>query len=453
MAYEFKFPDIGEGLVEGELTTWLVKEGDYVKEDQPLCEVMTDKANVEIPSPVNGRIVKMLAKEGEIVPVHQVILHIDRDAAPGAAAPKSGSNGSAAASKPASAATPAPASSAGSTDASQFDDIPLFSPTAPPKKRGATPAPEPVAAAAPSAPVSRHGLPARPLAAPATRKLARELGVDLKTVAGSGPAGRISPTDVRRAAQQPSAAPVRAAAVSAPTAPAGGERREPLKGLRRKIAENMVKSKQTAPHYSFFEEVDLTQLVQLRKEMKPLAESKGVHLTYMPFYVKAVVHALKQFPLVNSMLDDATQEIVYKNYYHVGIATATEQGLLVPVVKNCDQLSIWEIASEIKRIADAARNNRANLDDLKGSTFTLTNVGTIGGLMSTPIINHPEVGIMGIHAIKQKPWVVNGQIGIRDISVLSCSFDHRVVDGAVGAQFLIEVIRMLENPGMLGFVD
>jgi pyruvate dehydrogenase E2 component (dihydrolipoamide acetyltransferase) len=422
--FEFRLPDIGEGVVEGEIVKWLVKEGDAVKEDQPVVEIMTDKATVEIPSPKSGTIVKRFWEEGQICPVGQGLVLI---AAAGGA--------------PAQVAPAAPAT--------------MQHPGAKAEPAAATPAAAPKANGN-GASSNGHAAPAatgeKALAAPATRKLARELGIDINAVAGTGPHGRVTQDDVR-AFQAGGGAP--AAAAKAPAAPmprgaAEDEERRPLRGLRRKIAEKMVQSAFTAPHVTTFDEVDLTALVAMRARMKPKAEAAGVKLSYMPFFMKAVIAALRQFPLFNASLDDATNEIVVKKRYHMGFAAATDNGLLVPVVKDADQKSLLQIAREMGEIAERTRAGKATADELSGSTFTISNVGSIGGLFATPIINHPEVAILGVNSLKKRPVVMpDGSIQARDMMYLGLSFDHRVSDGAEAVQFLNAVISYLQDPELL----
>lgn len=416
--FEFRLPDIGEGVVEGEIVKWLVKEGDVVKEDQPVVEIMTDKATVEIPSPKGGTIVKRYWEEGQICPVGQALVLIA-----GAGSP------------PAQLAPAAPATH-----------------HTPGAKAEPTP---PLTAQAPAANGNGHAV-ARPdgqkaLAAPATRKLARDLGIDLHAVPGSGPHGRVTQDDVR--AFQGGAAPAAAAAaprVAVPVASAEGDERRPLRGLRRKIAEKMVQSAFTAPHVTTFDEVDLTALVAMRARMKDKAAAMGVKLSYMPFFMKAVIAALRQYPLFNASLDDTTNEIVVKQHFHLGFAAATDNGLMVPVVKHADQKSILAIAREMGEIAERVRAGKGTADELSGSTFTISNVGSIGGLFATPIINHPEVAILGVNTIKKRPVVMpDGSIVARDMMYLGLSFDHRVNDGSEAVQFLNTVIAFLADPELL----
>ncbi|HEY9900796.1 MAG TPA: dihydrolipoamide acetyltransferase family protein [Pantanalinema sp.] len=441
--FDFRLPDIGEGVVEGELVTWLVKPGDEVGADQPMFEVMTDKATVEIPSPRKGKILATFGKEGEIINVGDVVVTIEM--APGQTAPVMHGHDRA-------PEAPAPAVAGASCSATQlFDTLPTGAPIA-----------EVVTEVPAELPQFEAGR--RVLATPATRKLARELGVEIGRVPGSGINGRVVKGDVSAFHQRlsapvtpavaPVAAPAPVAAVAAvpaaaPLASFGPEERIPMKGVRKKIAEKMVQSKFTAPHFTYMDEMDATKLIALRAESKPLAEAEGIKLTYLPFIMKAVVAALKQFPTLNASLDDATNELVIKHYYNLGIAVAGENGLIVPVIKDVDKKSILELAKEIAEVAERARIGRNNPDDLKGGTFTLSSIGNVGGLFATPIINHPEVGILAIMKIQDRPVVRDGAIVAAKMMNLALSFDHRVVDGAVGADFTNLVIKLLENPTKL----
>ena len=407
MVFEFKLPDVGEGVAEGEVVKWLVKEGAEVKENQPLVEIMTDKVNVEISSPKKGTILKLNAKEGEVVKVGQVLLVI-------------GEKGEQA-------------------------------PTGPPPSTPATPAqvvakPAEVTRTATVVPAAAPKKPQEILATPSTRKLARDLGVDLAIVQGTGPGGRITDDDVRRfkeSGRRPAAV-----AVTVPTK-AGVEERVPLRGIRRKIAEHMIKSTHTAAHVSHVDEVDMTEVVHLREKAKVSAEKRGVKLTYLPFIIKALIPALKQYPYLNASLDDEREEIILKKYYNIGIATNTEQGLVVPVIKDADHKSITQLAEEVAKLSERARTGQLTLDEIQGSTFTITNVGAIGGVFATPIINYPEVAILGVHKITKRPVVKDNQIVIRDMTYFSVSFDHRVLDGAMAAQFMTTIKQYLEDPKLL----
>ncbi len=393
MAYEVRLPDIGEGVAEGEIVRWLVQEGEAVKEDQPLVEVMTDKASVEIPSPRTGIISGLHAEEGATVPVGTLIVTIEvaDDAA-------SGSNVSHAHAAPAAAAAPSAAASAPATAA-----------------------------------------PARIEATPAVRALAKELGVSLESVKGTGPNGRITAEDVRAGGGPASA--------TAPTMSSRGpETRVPLRGMRRKIADHMRRSLSTAAQFTFVAECDFTGLVEHRRALKPKAEAAGVKLTYLAYLFRALPGVLREFPLLNASLDDAASEVVLKGSYHLGIATNTVDGLTVPIVHDADQKGLFALAREIERLATAARDHHLKLDELQGGTFTVTSTGTRGGLLATPILHHPQVAILGVHAITQRPAVVDGSIVARDMGNLSLSLDHRVVDGQVGADFLYTLIERLQQP-------
>jgi len=284
------------------------------------------------------------------------------------------------------------------------------------------------------------------LATPATRKLARDMGVDLATVQGTGPGGRITDDDVRLFKDVGRSA---AAVAITVTGPRGVEERVPMRGIRRKVAEHMVKSRDSTAQVTHVDEVDMTEVVHLREKAKDSAEKRGIRLTYLPFIIKALVLALKKYPYLNSSLDDEKQEIVLKKYYNIGIATDTEQGLLVPVVKAAEHKSITQLAEEISKLSEKARAGQLTLDEIQGSTFTVTNVGGIGGVFATPIINYPEVAILGVHKITKRPIVKDNQIVIRDMTYLSVSFDHRVLDGAMAAQFMNAIKQYLEDPKLL----
>ncbi len=399
MVFEFRLPDIGEGLAEGEVVRWLVKEGDALVEDQPMVEVMTDKATVEIGSPRKGRVVKRMFAEGDRCPVGKVLLTIDVEG-----------------------------------------DAPALKPSAAPAE-AARPAP---GAAAKAGNGVSAGAGAAVLATPATRKLARDIGVDIREVAGTGPAGRITLDDVRAHGQ---GAPVVAARPQAPAARLQGEAtRIPFRGLRKKIAETLVRSKHTAPHATYVEEVDCTALVALRAEVNARGGDK---LSFLPFIIKATLSALRKFPQMNAMLDDEAGEILQWKSLHIGLATATENGLIVPVIRDADGKSLAQLGQEIERLAEATRTGKAAREELMGSTFTITSLGALGGVMATAIINPPEVAILGVHRIAKRPAVVGDQIVIRDLMNLSLSFDHRVIDGFDAAQFVAEIKRSLEAPAAL----
>jgi len=384
MRFEFHLPDIGEGVVEGEIVEWKVAEGDAVALDQPLVDIMTDKATVEIPSPRAGRIAEIKFAAGDTCPVGEILVVIDTDAA----------------------ATTAPGA-------------------------GAAPAPG-----------NGHR---RVKATPATRRLARSLGVELTVVPPTGKRGRVTSEDVRRVADAGTALAVR-------EQPTGLEERIPFRGVRRRIAENMVRSKFTATHFTYVEEVDATELVALRERTKQGALERGIKLTFLPFIIKAIVAGLKKWPQLNATLDEDAGEIVLKHYYHIGVAAQGPRGLVVSVVRNADRLSIYQIAAEIERLSEAVESGSATREELTGSTFSISSLGKIGGVLATPIINYPEVGIVGVHKIEQRPAVRDGQIVARWLTNLSISLDHRVVDGWDGAMFLQEVKALLEDPTRM-FMD
>ncbi len=444
MAYEFKLPDIGEGLTEGEVVKWLVKEGDTVVEDQPMVEVMTDKATVEITAPTAGVIADIRAEEGEVVPVGNILVVIDNgtgDAAPAAEkaeAPKADAKADARTDAPAAETPPA---------------APAPAPAAP-----ASPVAAPVAAASAS---SGKPLRDRTLAAPATRKLARTLGIDINTVVATGDHDRVTRSDVEGHAVAPAAAPAAAAPAAGaapvatkalPTAAVGAARadeRVPLRGLRSKIAEQMVRAKQMSPHFTFAEECDMTNLVALRKEAKASAAEYGIKLTYLPFIIKALASCFRKFPAINAVVDDSDNSYVIRGEVNIGLATDTPDGLTVVVIKRCEQLSILQIAQEIQRLTVAARDKKIGVEDLKGSTFTITSAGSIGGIMATPILNYPEVGILGVYKIAKRPVVVDDEIVIRSMANMTITLDHRIVDGATAAHFMNELVRLLQNPGLM----
>jgi pyruvate dehydrogenase E2 component (dihydrolipoamide acetyltransferase) len=415
---QFKLPELGEGVHEGEMVKWKVKKGDAVKYDQPLCEIMTDKATVEIPSAFQGVVADLHAKEGETVKVGQLLLTFE-----GA--------GQAVAAKPAEA--PAPAAHA----------APAPMHTAAPAGNGHT-APAMAAGATVAGEVS---IATRVLAAPSTRRFAREHDVDLGRVPATGPHGRVMKEDIESFLTRgpaPSAArmPVQAR-----------EERVAFKGLRKKISEKMRLSKDKAAHFTYVEEADATELVKLRGQAKDIGAKQGIKVTYLPFIMKAMVAALKHYPILNSSLDEERGELVYKHYFNIGLSIQTDDGLTAPVVKNVESKSVLELAKEIQDLVDRARAKKLTREDFEGGTITLTNAGSIGGLFATPVINFPEVAILGFNKIFRKPVVktMGGkeEIVIRDWTYFSISLDHRVVDGAIGAEFMNLFIRYIENPSLL----
>ena len=395
MNFEFKLPDIGEGVVEGEVVRWLIQEGEQLREDQPMLEVMTDKATVEITSPVSGKVVRKGGEEGDIVEVGSTLLTIALD---------------------------------------KDSKVPVM------VGHGALKAHfKPVGK---KAKAPRSG---RVLATPAVRRMARELGVDISRVQGSGPGGRVIQQDLQRASE----APTKASKKADRAGEAAAEESVPYRGIRRKVGDHLVFSKRSAPHYTYVEEADVTELVGLRRELLSLHPEENVRLTYLPFIVKAVATGLKEYPLVNASLNEEKGVILLKKHYNIGIATATPEGLMVPVVKNADQKELLELAREIQDLSESVRSGKTKLENLRDGTFTITSLGSLGGVMATPIINTPEVAILGVHKISPKPVVRDGQIVIRQMTNLSLSLDHRVVDGAVGAAFLHHVLRLIEHPELI----
>jgi len=443
--FEFKLPDIGEGVTEGEIVSWLVQDGETVTENQDMVEVMTDKATVTIGSPKAGKIAERRFKVGDTVPVGNVLVVLDLNGgaaeAPKAEAPKAEAPKAEAPAPEKAAAAAAPAPKAESV-ATAVGDIKETLP------------------GMQGSPVETKSdvYSDKPLAAPATRKLARELGVDLRTVKPSGSAGRVTREDVEQASSArsekapvsaPPAAPA-APAIEAPRPQARAEdERVPIRGLRKRISENMARSKRTAAHFNYIEECDVGELIKLRERMKPHAERVGVKLTFLPFIVKAVVAALKRHPRLNAVIDESASEVVLRKHYDIGIAAATDAGLMVPVLREADRLSLVDIARELERLGALARSGKIQKEDLGGSSFTVSSLGKLGGFVAPPIINHPELGIMGIHAIKRKPVVRGDQIVIGDVMMLSFSFDHRIIDGDVGAEFAQEIVSYLQEPDRL----
>ena len=423
MAHVFELPDVGEGIAEGTIVEWLVAEGETVERDQPVVRVETDKAVVELPTPYAGVVLKLHAAPGDTIPVGAPLLTV------GEAGEASGH----------------PAEETGS---------------------GAAPAPpEPPPAA--DTPVS--GPPRRPLATPRTRRLARELGVDLAAVRGTGPGGRITDEDVRRAAEVPAESAAgtvqvfaagggeRGGAAAGPavtgvleTTPDGPVERIPLTHLRKVIAQAMVRSVERHVHVTHVDEADVTELLALRERAKePVAGWYGVRPTLLPFFVRAVVMALQRHPEFNATVDEERGELLLHRYHNIGIAVDTPEGLIVPVVRNAERKSIVELAREIGDLAARARERRLGLDELRGGTSTVTNIGPLGGLFATPIINGDELAIIGLHTIAERPVVRDGAIVVRKMMHLSVSFDHRWIDGAQAARFMTDLVAIVENPGLL----
>jgi pyruvate dehydrogenase E2 component (dihydrolipoamide acetyltransferase) len=424
-----------------------------------MVEVMTDKATVTITAPKAGRIAELRGNEGQVVAVHAVLVVFDLGGAVAATPAAPIAPAAPVALAPRAASAPAKSDGPAATAVGDIkEDLPGMNLSAPPPPALAK-APQP------------GYFEAKPLATPATRQLARELGVDLRTVPPTGPHGRVTKDDVRGSlgpkpaaqataptptsplaapkAEAPRAAPAFAPqrVASAPASEGPADERIPLRGIRKKIFDGMMRSKHTAAHFTFVEECDVTALKALRARLRPAAEKQGVKLTFLPFFVKACVAALKKNPMLNSAFDEETQEIVVRKRFHIGIASSTEVGLIVPVVRDADRKSILEIAAEIARLGEDTKSGKVRPQDLGGSTFTITSLGAQGGLFATPILNFPEVAILGIHQMKESPWCATGQIVIGDVMLLSLSFDHRIIDGHIGAAFAYEIIGYLQEPG------
>lgn len=425
--FVFHLPEIGEGVVEGEIVQWLVKVGDVVSEDQPVCEIMTDKATVEISTPKGGRVVQLFGKPGDVIKVHSTLANIDTD---------------------------------GSAPRVTVPEIPVPAPVkaAPAPAPLAVVPPAPVAAPAPVVAEVREGNKA--LATPAVRRHARELELDIHAVPGSGKGGRVTHDDLARFTQPAAEAP----AVEAPAAaepvipvavpqaapqPTGSETHIPIIGLRRKIAQQMVKAYSTAPHFTYVDEIDMTDLVALRGRLKGRAEAKGVKLTYIPFIMKALAAVFREFPNVNANVIEDPFTLVVKGDVNIGVATDSPQGLYVPVIKNVERKSVLQLAAELQDVTTRVREGKVRVDELQGGTFTITSVGNIGGVFATPILNHPEVAILGVNKIVKRPVVRDDQIVIREMLYLSPSFDHRIIDGAVAARFVSALKALLEDPDAL----
>ena len=419
--FAFKLPDIGEGVVEGEVVEWMVSVGDTVKEDDPILSVMTDKATVEIPSPTDGVVKSIVGEPGTILAVGQVCIEFETE---GEGTPVE--------------ETPEPVEEV----VEETKPEPTPEPETAPEPAPAAPAPAPAPAPTPVV-VAAPG--ARPLASPAVRQRARESGIDLTTVAGSGPAGRITHGDLD--SWKEAGSPVAAAGPS--RSAKTGTTEAPVIGLRRKISESMTESYTTIPHFSYFEEVDITHLDELRVHLNSTRAEGQPKLTYLPFIMQALVKALGENPVCNALFDDEKGVVTRHDAVHLGIATQTDRGLYVPVVKHVEAQDIWQSASEMQRVSQAARDGTAGLGELTGSTFTITSLGRMGGLGATPIINKPEVGILGVHNAVDTPVVRNGQIVIRKMLRLSSSWDHRVVDGWDGAMLVQRLKTLLENPATI----
>jgi 2-oxoisovalerate dehydrogenase E2 component (dihydrolipoyl transacylase) len=418
---DFRLPELGEGVYEAELVAWLVKPGDTVKRGQNLMEVLTDKASMEVPAPFGGTIIGLRAEPGQQIKVGDIVL------------------------------TYSPTGQQDSTEAggTKVQDGRSRIEDRKPGVESARDGRESLFETSASRIPASLTVPSSVRAAPSVRYMARKLGIDLGQIRGSGPSGRVLIGDL--SAHLPNAAP----AAKQPPREVHPDYGTPgmrikLQGVRRKIAEHLALSKRTIPHYTYVDECEVSELVRLRESLRDFYARAGVKLTYIAFFVKAVVAALKEVPIVNSTLDEKAGEIILHDQYHIGIAVAAPSGLIVPVVRDADHKDLTEIAREIERLSRDARTGKARLEDLRGSTFTITSIGGIGGLFSTPVINHPEVAILGVGKVVKRPvFDAAGQVRPADIIYLSLSFDHRVVDGAIGAAFGNAVCDRLQNPATL----
>jgi pyruvate dehydrogenase E2 component (dihydrolipoamide acetyltransferase) len=394
MPFEFKLPDLGEGITEGEVVKWKVKEGDPVEEHQVVVEVETDKAIVEVPSPKKGKVLRLDKGEGEVVEVGETLLTIELEGEEAVAG-------------------------GGEKRAESVSVV------------GSVPEEEEV------------------LASPKARGLARKLGVDISILTGTGPGGAVTEKDVKEAAGATEKRPAEKAEQRPSSDKFGPVERVPIKGIRKSIARNLIASQRSAAFVTGMDDADVTELWDLRKRETAAAKEAGVHLTFLPFFMKAVQHALISHPLLNGSMDEEAGEIIVKKYYNIGVAVDTPDGLMVSVVKDVDKKTILELGTELGELSRKANERKITLEELKGSTFTISNYGTFGGVYATPIINYPDVAILGTGRISEKPWVHEGEIVIRRILPLSLTFDHRVADGRDAARFLTRVIKYLEDPGKI----
>lgn len=424
MAFQFRLPDIGEGIHEGEIVKWFVKAGDKISEDDPLCEVQNDKAVVEIPSPVTGTIEKVHVEEGVVAVVGDVLLTID---APG------------------------------------YEDLQFHGANEPDQSEKAVAetkelAESEVKSTEKTAEMAETKTERRVIAMPSVRKYAREQGVDIRRVTGSGRNGRVLKADIdgyltgdHLSEDVRVQSKVAKEAAIEPTIPGGQylETRQKMSGIRKAIAKAMVHSKQTAPHVTLMDEVDVTKLVAHRNKYKEIASERGIKLTFLPYVVKALTSTLREYPILNTSLDEVNEEIVQKHYYHIGIAVDTEKGLFVPVIRDADRKSMFAISQEINELAVTAREGRLTSADMGSASSTITNIGSAGGQWFTPVINYPEVAILGIGRIAEKPVVQNGEIIAAPVLALSLSFDHRLIDGATAQHALNHIKRLLNDPELM----
>lgn len=466
MKFDYLFPDIGEGIHEGVLHEWLVQEGDFVKEGQPVAEVETDKVTAEIPSARTGTVQALKFKKGDTINVGDVFIVIETEGTEAAPA-ESGKGPEGGAAEPAKAQAGAVTERAGDGGSQAVpagatkQELDEKEEVVEEETAGVV---GEVVASSREIPPSTEGREATPkaaetkkaLATPVARQMAKDLGVDIDTVSGTGPNGRVMKEDIQKAASagRPAEAktqpPAEARAVSPPEVSEEGRvERIPLSKIRQTIAARMTQSRFTIPHTTAMDEIDVTALDEFRKKYKDTLKEEGVALTYLPFIIKAAIIALKQYPEFNSELDEENNELILKHFYHIGVATDTERGLMVPVVREADRLSIVELAGAIEDITGRAKANEVELKELKGSTFSVTNYGSIGGYFGIPIINYPEAAVLGLGRITKKPVVEGDEIVIRKVLPVSLSYDHRTIDGASGARFINTLRELLTDPEML----
>ncbi|MGM8364276.1 dihydrolipoamide acetyltransferase family protein [Virgibacillus sp. W0181] len=428
MAYEFKLPDIGEGIHEGEIVKWFIKEGDEIKEDDPLCEVQNDKSVVEIPSPVDGTVEKIHVGEGTTAVVGDVLVTFDAEG------------------------YESEDSSAEEVDESE-ENTAESSTTEQEEKQETKEQPKQEEKSDDDATDDK-----RVIAMPSVRKYARDQEVDIRQISGTGKNGRVLKEDVdgylsgdQQSETTDAGTTKKSSEEKAPQIPKGDypETREKMSGIRKAIANAMVNSKTKAPHVTLMDDVDVTELVAHRKQFKEVALEQDIKLTYLPYVVKALISASKKYPMMNTAVDDETNEIVHKHYYNIGIAADTEKGLLVPVVKDADRKSIFEISKEINELAEKARSGKIASEEMSGASNTITNIGSAGGQWFTPVLNYPEAAILGIGRIADKPVVRNGEVVVAPVLALSLSFDHRIIDGATAQLALNQIKRLLNDPQLI----
>lgn len=420
MEFDFKLPDLGEGITEGEVVKWRVKEGDHVEEHQVVLEIETDKAIVEVPSPRSGKVTKISVKEGQTVNVGSTLMKVETAEAEAKAEEK------------------APEKKVEEEKRTRQPSVSVV---------GALPDREEI------------------MAAPKARALAKKLGVDLANVAGTGPGGLVTEKDVQAASEGKQAPPEKPKAEEKVEAkaeepkearPAGPGQDKygaievvPIKGVRRAIAKNLMASQKNSAFVTGMDDADVTELYNLRKREAKVAKEKKIHLTFLPFFMKAAQHALAMHPMINASVDEKAEEVVVKKYYNIGVAVDTAEGLMVSVVKNVEKKTILELAAELQELSVKARDRKITLEELKGSTFTISNYGTFGATYATPIINKGDIAILGTGRIADRPWVVDGQIAIRKVLPISFTFDHRIIDGAEASRFVSKIKAFLEDPGRI----